>query len=32
MIKYGPVFVPDITEDFDQLEDLFNRDYSQVCV
>ncbi|KAJ1479007.1 hypothetical protein T484DRAFT_1815910, partial [Baffinella frigidus] len=29
MIKYGPVFVPDIGKDFDQLDDLLTRDYSK---
>ncbi|KAJ1479004.1 hypothetical protein T484DRAFT_1815897, partial [Baffinella frigidus] len=30
MIKYGPVFVPSISEDFDKLDELFNKDYSKV--
>jgi len=31
MIKYGPVFVSDISKDFDRLEELFKKDYSNVC-
>jgi len=32
MIQYGPVYVNDITQDFNTLQTLFQRDYSKIMV